>query len=159
MVVPDPSSAPGEVAASQDILDARRAAEHARCLLCGSENPTGLGLEFCVQEDGSVVATFPCARAYQGYDGALHGGVTSALLDAAMTNCLFARGVTAVTVELSVRFLGTVRLDHHVEVTARLEKSDWTIHHVSGEVRQDGAVLARATAKFVDRRWVTGAPR
>ena len=60
---------------------------------------SGLGLRFEPQADGSVAAYFACAPNYQGYPGRLHGGVVSMLLDAAMTNCLFARGIQAVTGE------------------------------------------------------------
>lgn len=154
MVARESDGVRGTATASQAALDARKAAEHSGCLLCGADNPGGFGLDFRVQGDGSVAATFPCRRALQGYDGALHGGITSALLDAAMTSCLFARGVVAVTVELTVRFLGPVVLDRDAEVVGRLEKTEWLFYHLVGEVRQAGAVVARATAKFVDRRWV-----
>jgi acyl-coenzyme A thioesterase PaaI-like protein len=36
------------------------------------------------------------------YTGLLHGGMTSTLLDAAMTHCLFMQGVQALTAELTV---------------------------------------------------------
>ena len=157
MVAPESHKARVGAVASQAVLEARKAVEHAGCLLCGTGNRSGLGLDFRVQGDGSVAATFSCPRGYQGYDGALHGGITSALLDAAMTNCLFARGVVAVTVELTVRYLSPVRLGEEAEVVGRLERSEWMIHHLGAEVRQGGTVAARATAKFVDKRWV-GSP-
>jgi DNA-binding CsgD family transcriptional regulator len=74
--------------ASQASLDSLRAAEHEECLMCGPANPLGLKLRFRVQPDDSVLALFPCPEALRSYPERLHGGVISALLDAAMTNAL-----------------------------------------------------------------------
>ncbi len=65
---------------------------HSQCILCGADHPQGLRLAFNTDANGRVKAEFPCDRMYQGYDGYLHGGVIAALLDSAMTNCLFAHG-------------------------------------------------------------------
>ena len=58
-----------------------------------------------------MVAFFPYRSVYQSYPGTLHGGITSALLDAAMTNVLLSIGIVAVPAELTVRFVARVRLD------------------------------------------------
>ncbi len=139
--------------ASQTLLDATRVSQHARCLLCSDGGPFGPKVDFHVQEDGSVRGRFACCEAYQSYPGILHGGVISALLDAAMTNCLFATGVAGVTGELVVRFLNPVHLHREAEITAKLERSATPLYHLAAELTQDGEVLARATAKFVDREW------
>ena len=77
----------------QATLTSLKRSEHGRCLLCGQESLSGMKLAFSVQTDRSVLATFHCERLLQGYPGMLHGGLTSAVLDAAMTNALFAIGV------------------------------------------------------------------
>jgi uncharacterized protein (TIGR00369 family) len=111
-----------------------------------------LKLEFSVQTDGSVVATFPCRETLQSYPGTLHGGVIAALLDAAMTNVLFSTGVVAVTAELTVRFLAPVRLGCAAVVRGSITRAtSRSLYYVGSEIEQDGRVVARASAKFVAR--------
>ena len=140
--------------ARQARLVAVRALEHPRCLLCSAANPYGLALGFEVQHDGSVAAEVPCREVLQGYARTLHGGVVSALLDAAMTHLLFSRGIVAVTAELTVRFLAPAQLGRNVVVRALLEQSSpHLLYRVRGELEQDGTLVARASAKFLAQAW------
>lgn len=148
-----PSSAAGmEPVPSQAVLEAVRAVEHPRCFVCNPEGPDGLRLRFRVQPGGSVVAFFPCRSLYQSYPETLHGGITSALLDAAMTNALFSIGIVAVTAELTVRFLAPVTLDRGAVVLGTIEKTtSHPLYYVRAELQQDRRTLARASAKFLVR--------
>lgn len=114
-------------------------------------NPVGLKLAFAPRADGGVEAVFPGNAFLQGYDGLLHGGVIATLLDAAMTNCLFARGRVAVTAELRVRYREPVHAQQPVTVRAWLEQSHLSLHQLRAELIQDGGVKASATAKFLER--------
>ena len=137
---------------SQERLDAVRAAEHPGCFLCSPANPDGLKLRFRVRADGSVVALFPCREVYQSYPETLHGGITSALLDAAMTNALFSIGIVAVTAELEVRFVAPVVLGRGAAVVGAIEKtSSHPLYYVRSELQQDRKVVARAKARFLVR--------
>jgi uncharacterized protein (TIGR00369 family) len=124
--------------------------EHRRCFVCGSENPQGLRLEFAALSDGSVSAVFPCHSVLQGYDGLLHGGIISCLLDGAMTNCLFSKGIIATTGHLEVRFLHPVVIDTPARVIARVTRSRPPLHFVEAELLQGGTLLVRATGKFME---------
>jgi len=145
--------APGHPAghsASQARLEAVSATEHPHCFMCSAANPFGMKLKFTVQSDGSVLAMFPCREILQSYPETLHGGVISALLDAAMTNALFSIGVVAVTAELTVRFLAPVILDQGAVVRASIAKAtSHRLYYVRCEFEQDRKVMARASAKFV----------
>lgn len=126
--------------------------EHAGCFVCGGENPDGLQLAFVVQEDRSVAATLHCAPSLRSYEGVLHGGVISAVLDAAMTNALRASGITGVTAELTVRFRAPTRIGR--PAVARgwvVEDCGFGLHVLAATLEQDGAVVARAKAKFMER--------
>lgn len=116
-------------------LDARKA--HTCCMVCSSRdnNPDTVNLMFSEHPDGSVCADYTANHRHQGYTGLLHGGMTSTLLDAAMTHCLFMQGVQALTAELMVcaRLLGQRRGIYLLE--AWLTKGQQTV--------------ARATAKFI----------
>lgn len=119
--------------------------------MCGSANGQGLKLRFEVQVDGSVLATAACSEALQSYPETLHGGVIAALLDSAMTNALFAVGVAGVTAELRVRFVAPVRPDQDAHVRAAIERECDPLYYVRAELEQNGEVMARASAKFLDR--------
>jgi len=150
---PDRMPEATSVSQAQQKLDAMKIAEHSRCLLCGKDNPIGFKLDFRVIRPGMVLANFPCSRVFQSYPETLHGGVISALLDAAMTNCLFSLGEVAVSAELVVHYLRPTRVDQQAEVVAEVQKSNWPMYQMTAELRQAGITLARAEAKFVNRRY------
>ena len=140
---------PAGTDSAQGLLDATRHSRHARCAVCSQACACGLGLRFVRLDDGSVEAPFVCAAAHQGYDGILHGGIACALLDGAMTNCLFSYGVAAVTAEISVRFHHPIEVGETSIVRAWLSRSHGSLHTVRAEVTQDGRVKASATGKFM----------
>jgi uncharacterized protein (TIGR00369 family) len=117
--------------------------------LCGSQNEHGLRLKFSLADNGDVCAEFDCDPTYQGFPGLVHGGVVAAVLDSAMSNCMFVHNVDAVTAELLIRYRRPVRIRGTATVRARVEKSSTRLHVLSGEVVQDGEVAATATAKFM----------
>ena len=102
--------------------------------------------------DGAVEAEFACPAQYQGYDGLLHGGITSSLLDGAMTNCLFAHGVVAVTGEMTVRFRHPIAIGQPLVVRARIRRSQSPLHIVEAEIIQGDQVKAKAQGKFMECR-------
>ena len=126
-------------------------ADH-RCFGCGRLNPHGLKLEFFGREDGSLLwAPFTPTRDHEGFQGVVHGGIVSAVLDEVMGWALFARDVWAVTGRLSVAFR------RPVEVGVATRASGWMVADRgralagAGELRreEDGILLAEATATFV----------
>ena len=136
---------------AQDTLHKIRARTHRNCVVCGTANGRGLRLVFRPSEDGSVQATFDCEKAYEGYANVLHGGVVSALLDGAMTNCLFAHEHPGVTAELTVRFRHPVRTDTTATVRAWIEGCSPPLHVLKAEVVQNGQIKATACGKFMDQ--------
>jgi acyl-coenzyme A thioesterase PaaI-like protein len=105
---------------------------------------------------GGVAATFACDRVYKGYEDRLHGGIIATLLDAAMTNCLFAHGCPGVTGELTIRFHGPVDLARPARVRAWVERAVHHLRVLRAEVAQEGVVKAAATGKFLEA--ATSAP-
>jgi acyl-coenzyme A thioesterase PaaI-like protein len=126
------------------------AATHPHCVVCGAANPRGLQVDFRPTADGGVEAHFDCATTFEGYSHRIHGGVAAALLDGAMTNCLFAHGHVAVTAELAVRYRHPVMTDHPATVRAWICESSHRLHRMRAELAQDGRVLVTATAKFFE---------
>jgi acyl-coenzyme A thioesterase PaaI-like protein len=132
--------------------EARRA--HAGCMICGGRdgNPQSQGLSFERHSDGSVSTLCRIGRQCQGYDGILHGGMISTLLDAAMTHCLFAVGVQAVTAEMTVRFVAPVPIDNAFLLTARLVSQKRRMHWLEACLSLNTKLLARASARFIEPR-------
>lgn len=125
---------------------------HEGCLLCGKANPWSLKLVFTEMPDGGMEADFSPHRRLQGYDGILHGGVISALLDAAMTHVLFQKDITAVTADLHVRFLEPVECRGSLKVRASLVSMRGAFSHLRAELDQDGRIKTRAEGKFLKRK-------
>jgi acyl-coenzyme A thioesterase PaaI-like protein len=124
---------------------------HPGCYVCGSANGHGLGLEFCRNEQGGVEAVFACQTVFEGYPDMLHGGIICTLLDGAMTNCLFAHGVTAVTAELKVRFRHPVVTRRPARVRAWITGTLRPLHELAAELVQNEQIMATAKAKFLEK--------
>jgi acyl-coenzyme A thioesterase PaaI-like protein len=124
---------------------------HGGCIMCGDQNPWSLKLNFLDDGEDAVRASFQSPLHLQGYDGILHGGVTSALLDSAMTHCLFHHGIQAVTGDLHVRFLLPVPCPSRLELKARMLSFKSPLYRLRGELIHEDRVLAYAEAKFLKR--------
>ena len=127
-----------------------RGHRHPDCWVCAPTNGTGLNIGFVVEENGSISGVFPCCEEFTGYPGFLHGGVTSSLLDGAMTNCLLAHGNPGLTARLEVRFLHPVRIGRPAVVRARLKKTRGSLSILEAELSQDGEIVATAEGRFMD---------
>lgn len=139
--------------ATQAQLEGLRTAVHSECVMCGVVDPFGMRLRFRVEGEGAVLAEFPCQRILQGYPETLHGGVISAVLDAAMTNALFSMGVVAVTAELTVRFIAPVYIERMAVVRASIDEAGLhPLYCARSEIHQQNRLVARATAKFMAKR-------
>jgi len=153
-----PALAPGllktepMVNSSETQLRAFQAQTHPFCLVCSGSNPYGLGLKFHADNKGGVEARFDANAALEGYPGLLHGGMIASVLDGAMTNCLFARGIVAVTGELTIRYRESVLIGPEIQVRGWLENERSPLYHLRAELKQGGAVKADASAKFMERK-------
>lgn len=132
---------------------------HPLCIVCGREIGGGLNLRFSLRDDGSVEASFQCRQRLQGYPDTMHGGVTAALLDGAMTNCLFAHGIAAVTAEMTVRFRHPIELHDSLTVSARIARSQSPLHVIEARIVQREQVKATAAGKFMERPESHGVPQ
>jgi acyl-coenzyme A thioesterase PaaI-like protein len=132
-------------------LKAIQADAHPFCLVCSGSNPFGLALDFEVEADGGVTTSFFANPTLEGYPGLLHGGMVASLLDGAMTNCLFAHKVVALTAELQVRYREPVRIGREILLRAWMEKSHAPLYLMRAELKQEDCVRATASAKFMQR--------
>lgn len=126
---------------------------HPRCVVCSPDHPGGLCLHFAAGADDTVVAEFELDQAVEGYVGWPHGGITAAVLDGAMTNWLFAHGLTGVTAELKVRFRHPVVLGEPAVVTARLRRVSHPLYELEACITQGGQLKVRAVGRFMHRKY------
>ena len=124
---------------------------HPKCVVCSFGNGNGLHLEFDVANDGSVTATFQCDKAFEGYPGILHGGVIASILDGAMGNCMFARGLATVTVEMTTKFRHPVITGREAMVSARITRASHPLYLLEADIRQNGKVKATAKGKYYNQ--------
>ncbi len=124
---------------------------HDGCLLCGALHPRSWPLVFEPDEGGGVRTTLVAGQEFQGYENLVHGGVISALLDAAMTHCLFALGIEAVTGELRIRFRRPIACNIPLVVRAWLVFSCPPLFQLRANVHCAGQLMTSAEAKFMRR--------
>jgi acyl-coenzyme A thioesterase PaaI-like protein len=81
-----------------------RARRQSGCFVCGPENPRGLRLVFRSSETGEMSATWNPGSDFEGFQGIVHGGLVSTVMDEAMSKAVAESGSEALTAELRVRF-------------------------------------------------------
>lgn len=139
-----------------DQLIQTRQRAHPGCMVCSRENRKGLQLNFVFCDDGSVSADFNLGRVFEGYPAMLHGGILCAILDGAMTNCLFAHDCVAVTADFHVRFRHPVVTDHAAHVRAWINRSTSGLYELRAEILQNGKLKTTATGKFIQQVHLDG---
>jgi len=125
---------------------------HNNCLLCGKNNPFSLKLNFISSGENKVITKFIGKSHLQGYDGILHGGVIMALLDSAMTNCIFKKDAQALTASMSVKFLKSIPADATIILSAEIIKSNSSLFVVKSKIEKNDELMASAEAKFIKFR-------
>lgn len=117
------------------------------CFACGRLNPCGLKLQF-EEEGDTYISHFTGEMQHQGYDGILHGGIISTLLDEIMARYIYAKGLTAVTARLEVRYLKPTPIGVPLLIKGRITKSRGRIYETAGSVElPDGTITAEGSAK------------
>jgi uncharacterized protein (TIGR00369 family) len=120
------------------------------CFVCGPDNPRGLGLVFHENESGQMAAQWVPEREMEGYQGIVHGGLVSTVLDEAMAKVVDASGAEALTAELRVRFRKRVSSGSPVHVRGWIESRNKRVINTEAALTGvDGVELAHAWAVFL----------
>lgn len=116
------------------------------CFACGKLNPIGLKLDFR-EEDNTYITNFTAGPEHQSYDGIVHGGIVSTLLDEIMARYIHAKGVNAVTARLEVRYRHPTPIGQELTVIGRIINQRGKMYEMAGEIRlPDGTVTAQGKA-------------
>jgi uncharacterized protein (TIGR00369 family) len=121
----------------------------ARCFVCGHANEKGLQCRFWVEGD-YVVTHLKTIPEYIGH-GAIHGGVSVALLDEAMgLSATIKKNCLCVTAELNIRYLKPLTADNTYTIRGRLVADRKILCETDGAiVDEDLNVYIRAAGKYV----------
>ncbi len=138
--------------AAQARLDEARFRHHPHCVVCWDRHPFGLQVDYRVTGLHTVEGAFGCGKSYEGYEGIVHGGIVSSLLDGAMASCLLARGCEAYTADLRIRYRGALRTGVPAIIRGEWVRNAGPLHLLHASLEQDGKVCATARAKFMEGR-------
>src|SRR5512139_3031183 len=127
---------------------------NGNCFVCGKNNPHGLRLSFEInKEKQTLKTTFVASPTYQGWDGIVHGGILSTLLDEAMANLVCELGYQAVTASIEIRFKKPAPILEPLLVYGEItEVSKRLIRAKAHIAQEDGAILATGTSTFMRQR-------
>jgi len=145
-----PAIDPTDTPAAPSIARKLAVREDHWCFGCGHDNPIGLKLSFF--EDGERVwAPWTPCRDHQGYEGIVHGGLITTVVDEVMGWAIYIRKLWAVTGAVNVRFRQPVGVGVPTRGVAWVERVSGRKVDVRAQLIQDetGAVLADATAIFI----------
>ncbi|WP_075578801.1 PaaI family thioesterase [Acidaminococcus massiliensis] len=120
------------------------------CFGCGKDNPMGLHLHFRTDAEGCYTSFVP-QPVHQSYDGRMHGGLISTLLDETMGNYPYMyEHKVAYTARLEVRFRQPVRIGERIEVITKVKRRKGQLLEMTGQVvREDGTIAAEADGKLM----------
>ena len=120
------------------------------CFGCGPANSIGLHLDFDHHPDGGVQAHFTPGEEHQGWDGVMHGGLVTVLLDEAMAWAASDSTSMYYTAKLEVRYRKPVRTGAPLTIRGWITGNRGRALETRAEIRSEGdATLAEATALFV----------
>ena len=121
--------------------------DDGNCFVCGTLNPSGLGIEFQKTDEGAI-ATFSAEKRFQGYKNIIHGGIIAALLDEASVKALVMRGIKAVTAEITLRFRTPLRIGERATIHAYIGQQRGRVFEIEAEMKKgNGEIVALSKAR------------
>ncbi|MCX8118195.1 MAG: hotdog fold thioesterase [Desulfobacterota bacterium] len=128
------------------------------CFVCGEKNPGGLKIKFQVDRvNQTISATYSVPSTYQGWEGVVHGGIVCTLLDEAMANLVYELGLGGIVAAMEVRFKKPAPVLEPLNIFGEITEVHKKLVRAKARIsREDGTLLATATATFVRQERQTG---
>jgi uncharacterized protein (TIGR00369 family) len=128
----------------------RQLRDNQRCYVCGKKNANGLAVDFEINKEArSIRAHFTPSDIHQGYEGIVHGGILSSLLDEAMAKLAFSLGIPALTAEITITFKSPAAPGEELAVTGRLTHETHRLIQAEAKIERGPVVVAEATGKLL----------
>lgn len=122
--------------------------DDGHCFACGRKNRSGLRLTF-TNRHGKTLADFTPQKRHQGFKNLVHGGIITAVLDEAMMKSVLARGISAVTAELEVRFRSPLFVGEKASIEAEITTLGPRLIEASAMMKTGDSVIATAKSKIM----------
>jgi uncharacterized protein (TIGR00369 family) len=124
--------------------------DNDHCYVCGKKNPAGLGIKFEIDKTAKTIrASFIPASMHQGYEGIVHGGILSCLLDEAMAKLAFTVGLAAVTAEITIKFKASALPGQELLVSGWLTHESRHLLLAEAKIERGPVVIAEAKGKLL----------
>jgi len=120
---------------------------HPTCFVCGRRNTRGLQVVFREDINGVFSDWIP-GEGLESFQGIIHGGVISAVLDEAMARAVIAGNCKALTVDLRVRFRASVCPGAHLHIHG------WIVDKGKRKISTE-ATLTTPTGREQAHAWAT----
>ena len=124
---------------------------YGNCFVCGEKNPGGLRLSFEIDKERQTLkTTFVASPVFQGWDGIVHGGIISTLLDEAMAKLSYDLGYNTVTASLEIRFRKPAPILEPLLVYGEISEVSKRLVRAKARVaREDGTILAEGKSTLM----------
>jgi uncharacterized protein (TIGR00369 family) len=120
------------------------------CFACGTLNEQGLGLDLHIEPGRSWVALSLQPR-FEGWEGIVHGGILSTILDEVMAWSLVGEDSWGVTARMALEFRRPVRVGTPILAEGWIVRSRRRVVDAAGRIvdAETGEELATATGVYV----------
>ncbi len=124
--------------------------DDGNCFVCGEKNERGMHLEFTWDESARVASSdVVFGKHLQGWNGVVHGGLISTVLDEVVVKAAGHEGYRCVTAQLSVKFKKPAFIEKPYRLEGRVLAVNRKIIDAEGSlVAADGTIIAQAAAKL-----------
>jgi len=124
---------------------------YGNCFVCGKNNPNGLRLNFEIDEEKKTLrTTFVASPTFQGWDGIVHGGIISTLLDEAMAKLVYELGYQSVTASLEIKFKKPAPILEPLLVHGEITEVNRRLIRAKARVtKEDGTILAEGRSSLL----------
>jgi len=124
---------------------------YGNCFVCGENNLGGLRLRFEIDKQRQTLRTvFVASPVFQGWDGVVHGGIISTLLDEAMAKLSYELGYNTVTVSLEIRFKKPAPILEPLLVYGEISEVSRRLVKAKARVaKDDGTILAEGKSTLM----------
>ncbi len=119
------------------------------CFACGKNNRHGMHLDIRETPEG-VELDFVAGNRYEGWQDIIHGGIVATILDELMAWACTARGHSAVTGDLKIRFRQPLKVGQTVHGTGRVVKEHGRLLLAESMLLDEsGSLVAEASGKML----------
>lgn len=120
------------------------------CFCCGVDNERGFHLEFAYPERGRAESGLLVPDWCAGWKGVTHGGFLGMLMDELMAHACNAFAASAVTADMSIKYLKPVPTGSRIRIIGEAEPPRGRLIAARARIEtEEGLVLAEAGARFV----------